>query len=385
MRKLDRTLLYNKVITSIESDIEKCAIGGAAVMVMQNGEVLLDEQRGYFDVEKKIPLSRNSLFRLASMTKPVTAIAALIAEERGYFSLEDSVTRYFPEYKDMWVGRLEGERVVPDHKPRRIPRLMDFLNHTSGFMCCSPLFLSQHEAIPKEEFSSIERVVKYALKNTCLTFDPCEATGYGAYFPFDLIALLIEERSGQSFSDFVTKNIFRPLGINDLTYYPTDEQWERLIRMCERKSESEMVNVELGKHTFEDNPLTYTCAGAGLVGSVPDYAVFAEMIRRGGEYNGKRIITKKSAEKFHAATVDPKIIGENATNSWGLSVRVILEGYPFLTPGSYGWSGAYGTHFFIDPENEITAIYMKNTRWYDSHGAGNTGRRFESDVTSSLI
>ena len=80
-----------------------------------------------------------------------------------------------------------------------------------------------------------------------------------------------------------------------------------------------------------------------------------------------------------------ELIGENGTTTWGLSVRVILEGYPFLTPGSYGWSGAYGTHFFIDPENEITAIYMKNTRWFDSRGAGNTGRHFEADVTASLV
>ena len=384
MKKIDKKLLYDKVIGRIEKDLDTFEIGGASAMVIQDGEVLLDECRGYSDVEKKTPLGSDAMFRLASMTKPVSAVAALIAEERGYFSLEDPISRYFPEYMNMWVGRLEGNKVVPDHKPRLEPRLKDFLNHTSGFMCSSPLFLSQHEAIPKEEFSSISRVIRYALKNTCLTFDPCETTGYGAYFPFDLIAYLIEDRSGMSFSSFVDKNIFAPLGIRDLTYHPTDEQWGRLVTMCDRKSSLEMVNVPMGRHTFEDNPLSYTCAGAGLVGSIKDYATFAEMLRCGGAYKGARIISEGSAKKLRTVCVDPKIIGENATTSWGLSVRVILEGYPFLTPDSYGWSGAYGTHFFIDPSNEITAIYMKNTRWHDSHGAGITGRHFEADVAASF-
>ncbi len=384
MRKLDKKLLYDKVISNVESDVKSSTIGGASVLVMQNGEVLLDERRGYANVETKRPIFRDSLFRLASMTKPISAVAALIAEEKGYFSLKDPISRYFPEFLDMKVGRLEEGRVVPDHKPRLEPKLIDFLNHTSGFMSNSPLFIPQHQAIPKSEFSDNERIVSYALKNTCLTFDPCEATGYGAYLPFDLIAVLIQRRSGKSFSDFVKENILDPLGIKDITYHPTSEQWGRLVTMCERKNDTEMVNVELGEHTFESFPLSYTCAGAGLIGSIGDYAVFAEMLRRGGEYGGVRILSEQSVNRLRSVCVDPRIIGKGATTSWGISVRVILDGYPFLTPGSYGWSGAYGTHFFIDPENEITAIYMKNTRWYDSHGGGVTGRHFESDVFLSL-
>ena len=385
MKKLDKTLLYEKIIGNIEKDLSLSKIGGASVLVLQDGETLLDERRGYSDIETKKTLSEDSLFRLASMTKPISATAAFIAEEMGYFSLEDKVSKYFPEFSDIYVGRLEEGRAVPDHKPRFEPTLADLLSHTSGFMSNSPIYEIQLDSIPKSEFESNRKIVNYALKNTLLTFDPCEQTGYGAYIPYDLLAVLIEDKSGMKFADFVNNYILYPLNLKDITYFPTENQWNRLVTMCDRVSPSEMKNVDMGRHTFEDFPLSYTSAGAGLVGTAKDYAIFCEMLRLGGEYGGVRIISEESAKRLSAVRVPPKMIGENATTSWGLSVMVRLSGYPFLTPDSYGWSGAYGTHFFIDPRNKITAVYMKNTRWYDSHGAGMTGRHFEADVTASLV
>ena len=384
MRKLDKDLLYKNVIGRREADIADKTVGGASVLVAQNGEVLLEECRGYSNVETKAPLFKTNMFRLASMTKPVSAVATLVAEEMGYFSLSDSVADYFPEFLEMYVGRLEEGIVVADKKPEKLPILRDFLTHTSGFMCVSPLFLSQNEQIPRAAYESLETMVNYCLKNTFLTFEPRQATGYGAYLPFDLIAYLIEKKSGMKYADFVNKYVLYPLGIKDLTYNPDDEQWSRFVTMCERNSPTEMVNVEMGRHTFEDFPLTYTCAGAGLSGNARAYFRFAEMLRRGGSLDGVRIISEESVKKLHTVFIGEELIGKNATTGWGLSVQIRRKGYPHLTEGSYGWSGAYGTHFFIDPENEIVAIYLKNTRWYDSHGAGNTGRHFEADVVSSM-
>lgn len=384
MRKIDRKKLYENVIGRIKQDLNENVIGGASVILAQNGEVLLEECCGYSDVEKKIPLTEGDLFRLASMTKPVTAVAALIAEERGYFSLSDPISKYFPEFLGMRVGRLDGESVVADHPIRKEPILRDFLTHTSGFMCVSPLFLKQNEDIPKEAYESLETMVEYCLKNTCLTFDPCEATGYGAYLPFDLVAYLVEKKSGMKYADFVNNYILYPLNIKDITYNPTEEQWGRVVKMCDRQSPERMVNVDMGKSTFENFPLTYTSGGAGFVGNAREYLKFAEMLRRGGEYEGVRIISEDSARKLHTPYIGEELIGNNAVTAWGLSVQIRRKGYPNLTEGSYGWSGAYGTHFFIDPENELVAIYLKNTRWYDSHGAGNTGRHFEADVSISF-
>ncbi len=385
MRKLDKSRLCENVLTNIEKDIEKSNIAGAAVLVAQDGNILLCEARGHADIEKRTPLKTNSVFRIASMTKPITAAAALISVERGYFKLTDRISTHFPEFSYMQVGGLKDGRVIPIGRAKKFPTLSDLLSHTSGFMCSSPLYNKQYEEIPKSEFESGRRMVDYCLRNTYLTFEPCEAVGYGPHLPFDMLAVLIENKSGMSYSEFLKENIFSPLEMCDTGYALNEEQWGRAVTMCDRGKNTPLHNVDLGSHSFEDYPESYTSAGAGLFSTLNDYFKFAETLRCAGEYNGKRVISEENIRKMSTNIVNKSLIGNNSTTTYGLSVRVILKGYPFLAEGSYGWSGAYGTHFFVDPENKITAIYMKNTYRYDSLGAGKTGREFEKAVTNSLV
>lgn len=386
MKKLDKNLLYKNVLSSIESDLENANIAGAAVMVAQHGEILLDERLGYSNGMSKTLLKRNSIFRLASMTKPVTAIAALIGVEKGWFSLDDKVSDHFPEFANLYIGRLENGKVIPDRKPKRDVVLQQLLSHNNGFMAGgdgAELYLPQENAMPLSAFETNKAAVDYCLKNTCLTFEPYYETGYSGYFAFDIIGLLIERHSGMKYADFIQKNIFEPLGIKDITYTPTQEQWERIVCMSDRTVGRGIVNVDMGEHTFENFPLSYTCAGAGLVGSIEDYFKFAEMLRQGGSYNGIRIVSPEIFPLLYKKYVPMEYMPEGSAHSWGLGVRVAL-GDKNLPDGSYGWSGAYGTHFWIDPENDITAIYMKNNRWHDSHGGGSTAMQFEADVSSSF-
>ena len=382
MRRLSKKLLYNNVISGIERDINSSVIGGAAVLVAQGGEILLDEARGYSNVMTGEPLKRDSVFRLASMTKPVTAVAALIAVERGWFGLYDRITDYFPEFSDIYVGRIENSEVVPDHKPAEDIRIYNFLTHTSGFMASGELYSLYEAKMPKSAYLSNEAAVRYCIENNCLTLEPVSRMSYCGYQAYDVVALLIERFSGMKYADFVKEEIFAPLGIRDITYHPSEELWARTVTMCDR-AVSGMVSVDMGRHTFEDFPLTYTCAGAGLVGTIGDYHIFAEMLRGRGEYGGVRILKRETFDLLDKPYVPLDIMGEGAFTSWGLGVRVRMCD-PVLPKGCFGWSGAYGTHFWVDPENDIVAIYMKNTRWHDSHGAGKTGRAFERAVYSSF-
>ncbi len=384
MKRLNKEFLIKNVLLNIQKDIKASNIIGASVLVAQKGEVLLEESLGYSDIEKGVPLKKDSVFRIASMTKPITAAAALLAEEKGYFELTDPVSRHFPAFAYMQRGRLGEGRVIPDGRAQTPAALLDLLTHTSGFMCQSPLYALQYEAIPKPEFSSSRRMVDYCLSNTYLTFEPGKSAGYGPHLPFDMLSVLIENKSGESYADFLKKNFFDPLGMTDTAFALTEEQWARTVVMADRTKDTLFHNVEMGKSALEGFPTTYISAGGGLFGTLRDYFAFAEMLRQGGEYRGKRILKRDSAEKLGRPHVSPDIIGRGATTTFGLGVRVILKGYPFLSEGSYGWSGAYGTHFFIDPENEITAIYMKNTLSYDSLGAGRTGRAFEEAVKNSF-
>ena len=144
-----------------------------------------------------------------------------------------------------------------------------------------------------------------------------------------------------------------------------------------------IVNVDMGKHTFEGFPLSYTCAGAGLAGSIEDYFKFAEMLRMGGTANGVEIVNSNIFPLIYKMYVPQEFMPKDCNHSWGLGVRV-TNGDPYLPDGSFGWSGAYGTHFWIDRENQITAIYMKNNRWHDSHGGGSTAIQFEKDVMTAM-
>ncbi len=381
MKKLDKNLLREKVLTTLHKDLENANIAGASVIVAQSGEILLDEQVGYSNILTKAPLKPNSIFRLASMTKPVTAIAFLIGIEKGWFSPNDKVSQHFPEYANLYVGRLENGVVVPDRKPKREVILQQLLSHNNGFMASSPLYLPQEELMPKDAFKNNKAAVNYCLNHTCLTFEPYYNVGYSGYFAFDLIALLIERYSNMPYAEFLEKNIFKPLGIKDIAYHPTDEQWSRTVCMADRTVGKGMVNVDMGEHTFESFPLSYTCAGAGLVGSITEYFKFAEMLRLGGSYNGIQIVSPEIFPLLYKKYIPKKYMPKTDKFSWGLGVRV-TDGDPNLPDGCFGWSGAYGTHFWVDPQNQITAIYMKNNRWHDSHGGGTTAIQFEKDVTS---
>ena len=398
MRKLSKAKLKENIIKNLRRDLEERNIGGADIAVWQDGELLFRATEGYADIDKKIPLTEDSLFRLASMTKPVTAVAAMIGVERGYFGLSDDMAKHFPELSDMRVGREENGEVVPDRKPKKPLKLYQFLSNTSGYMGASPLFELTENKIPAEAYESKSKMAEWCLKNTSFTYEPGECIAYCPYQAYDLIALLIERYSGESYEKFIADNIFAPLGINDITYTPSPSQWERLVKLTD-KTVGGIITVDIGKHTFESFPLTYASAGAGLVGTLNDYYLFASMLLNGGELDGARIISPESVSLMTKWWVPEELIAPDAGAAWGLGVMVRGPGYPLtehgrsqtpmggeaiLPRGSFGWSGAYGTHFWVDPDNKVIGIYMKNSRWHDSHGSGKTGKDFERAVAASF-
>ena len=385
MRRIDVTRLREDLTVTAERDMNAGNIAGAAIAVIQSGTVLFHENFGYSNYLKRTSLNGGSIFRLASMTKPITAVAALIGEEMGLYSLNDRVGDYFPKIADMYVGKQENGAVIPHHKPREELKLYHFLCHTSGFMSNSPLCTLQEANIPRSAFASNRAAIEYVMNNTCLTLEPTESTGYSAYQAFDVIGVLIEDKTGMKYADFLKKYIFEPLGMTDTTYHPTEEQWSRMVMMSDRVAGGCRVNVDMGRHTFEGFPAEYTCAGAGLVGTLNDYMKFAEMLRCEGYLGGKRIVSSAAIQRMRTPHVKPCAMKPGATDAWGLGVRVCNESHPDLAPRTFGWSGAYGTHFFVDVENDITAIYMKNSRWNDSAGCGKTGLVFEENVSNSLV
>ena len=383
MRIIDAKKLEKTLVDRVSADMEMGRLAGAAMMVAQHGEVVCDLHIGSSNVDTGAKLEPHAMFRLASMTKPVAGVACLIGIQNGWFGIDDLVSDYLPGFDDMYVGRLENGKAVPDHKVRNKLRIFHLLSHCSGFVAEDELGHPIYEAIPYRYFSDNRTMVEHCVKNTLLSFEPGEASAYSAYVAFDALACIIQDKSGMSYADFLDKNLFRPLGITDLTFRPTEEQWGRMVAMHDKMDSPRMLTVNMGRYTFEGFPLDYTCAGASITGSIEDYRIFAELLRGRGEFNGVRIFEDKLADLLSHPYVADGTPGRDPENSWGLGVRVAVHN-SVIPNGSFGWSGAYGTHFWVDPENDLVALYMKNNRWYDSHGCGSTGATFERDVMSAL-
>ena len=382
MKKLNKERLYKILKDRLDADMYWGRVGGAHLLVLQNGEKVASICQGWQNPDTGEKLKEDAIYRLCSMTKPVTGVAALVAQELGYFNVEDKVEDYLPDYADMYVGKEVDGKVVPDRKSNVPLRIWHMLSHCNGIMAEVPLGNLMVAATPYEIQTSLASITDYCAKQP-LAFEPESYTAYTGRVSFDAVARIIEMKSGMTYAEFLDKYIFKPLGLKDFTFHPTDAQWDRMIVPTDKADGNGLVTVNMGKRTFESLPLSYTTAGAGLVSSMADYAVFAEMLRNKGRYGDVQIFSPELLETMTRPRVPDGTPGRDPISSWGLGVRVVVKD-DVLPVGSFGWSGAYGTHFWIDPVNQITAIYMRSSRWYDSHGGGTIGQQFEKDVMACL-
>lgn len=382
MRKLNKARLEKTLRDRLAWEIAESRVSAAHLLVLQDGEEVVSICEGVQNLETQEPLRQDAIYRLASMTKPVTGVAALIAEDKGYFNIHDKLEDHMPEFADLYVAKMEGDRVVPGEKSKTPLRIYQLLSHCNGMMAEVPIGNLITDATPKSAFQSLETIVRHTATQP-LAFEPETYCAYTGRVSFDVVARLIELKSGMPYATFLQQNIFDPLGLKDFTYHPTDAQWERMLPLTDRVGGKRCVSINMGKHTFEGIPLTYTCAGAGLVASMKDYAIFGEMLRNGGTYKGVQIFRPERMQEYTHPYVGPDVPGRDSISSWGLGVQVKVRN-SVLPAGAFGWSGAYGTHFWVDPVNQITAIYMRGSRWYDSHGCGNIGWQFEKDVMNCL-
>jgi len=382
-KKLDLEKLNEQLTNRLNDNIREAKVAGAEIIVKQCGEQAAHLIIGTKDNDRGTSLKGGELYRLASMTKPVTAVAAMIGVGKGWLCLDDDVKDYLPEFGGMYVAEQceGGFRAV--RKAHSELKIYQMLSHLSGMLAETELGNMILESADKEIYDSRDKMLRFAA-SAPLAFDPGEYTAYSAFTSFDVIARILEMKSGLRFSEFINRYIFDPLGIKDITFHPTEDQWSRLVTMHDRSDSKSLVTVNLGRHAYETNGLDYECAGGGLIGSADDYSKFAEMLLNKGEYNGVRILAPELVEEIYKPRVADDIPGRSPNDSWGLGVRVKVH-KDWLPEGTYGWSGAYGTHFWVDPENKITAVLLRNMRWYGTCGAGLIGEEFEKDVMDCLV
>lgn len=371
MNLLDKELLEKKIDEIAMYDIENNNVFGSSYFVYQNGNVVLKKHYGV--TGNGGDMNDDALFRLASMTKPITAVAMMILDEGGLISLSDNVSKYIPEFKNLHIKSYADGSDMGESGTE--PTIVSLLAHASGFGISGTLQLSEKD---RENYSN---TIKYFLDKG-LKFEPFKAQEYSAYGAFDVLAKIAEQVTGEDYGEFLKREIFEPCGMKNTTFVPAAEQEKRIVKMHNRIDGENAVEEMFSGCGFENFPYGHKLAGAGLFSSLDDYAKFAKMLLHKGKTANGRIMSEETAAKMAIPYVPKDVMPENA--NWGLGVRVIVDdSYEVLPVGTFGWSGAYGSHFWIDPENDICAVFMKNS-CFDG-GAGNRSAcRFEKAVHEAL-
>ena len=372
MKLLNKEKLCERIEKIANYDLCNNNIFGSSYCVIQKGEVVLKKHFGCSDSDGKNPVDDKTLFRLASMTKPITGVAMMILCDRGLISLDDPVKKYLPELSDIHIINPEGE---DKGKTPTDVTVMHCLTHTSGFGSGDGTNMTDADR------ESIEATVKYWTK-VGLYFEPFTYSMYSAFGAFDILAAVAEKVTGKDYGSFLKEAVFDPCEMYDTTFAPNEKQQSRIVTMHNKVDGKSEVGITYPGCVFEKIPYSHNLAGAGLVSSLDNYIKFASLFLNGGKYGDKQILSKEAIDKMSKPYFPFSWAPD--TEAWGLTMRIVTsEKYERLPVGCYGWSGAYGTHFWIDPENEICAIFMKNSR-FDGGAGTMSGQRFEIAVRDCL-
>ena len=374
MKKLDRNKLMKNIEEIASYDLNENNVFGSSYFVFQDGDTVLKKHFGTSDLNGKIPMGDKAIFRLASMTKPITAIAVMILIDRGLISLSTPASDFLPEFENLHVVSPDG---IDLGKTKTAITVMHLLTHTSGFGTHSKTV-----TMSDDEMATINNTIECFIK-AGLDFEPFSTHSYSPFAAFDVLATIIEKVTGQEYEEFLKQEIFIPCNMKDTTFIPSDEQWKRIVDMHDKSDGNNTVRQMKPGCIFEDFPCEHKLAGAGLVSTLDDYIEFSKMLLNRGKTVNKQIVSEETFSLMHKPYVPEEIMPEN--ENWGLGVRVITdESYGSLPVGTFGWSGAYGSHFWIDFENNLCAVFMKNSE-VDGGAANASACRFEKAVHDALI
>lgn len=367
---LDKTAI-GQLKETLRQSIAQNDVAGGNLLIIQEGNELFYHEDGLADRERALPVNRNSIFRMYSMSKPVTAAAVMILLERGRIDLFDPVSRYLPGFKNQKVE--ESGRLVP---LEREANLHDLLSMTSGLVYggghqagreTGALF---HEIVSNltgdSPLGTVEAMNR--LGQIPLTFQPGTSWEYGA--SADVLGAVVEVVSGKRFGDFLNDELFEPLGMEDTGFWLLEEKRGRLAITYADDGEGDLelyTGNHLGIiHQMNREP-AFESGGAGLVSTIDDYAKFAQMLLNKGALGGVQILRPRTVHYMTSATLTAE--QQRAFNGWhtlcghsyGNLMRVMTDcgkAGCIGSPGEYGWDGWLGAYFCNCPADDLTVLFM---------------------------
>jgi len=357
----------------IQGDVDKGIVPGAVVMVLRKGKIAYFEAFGYRDREKKIPMTRDSIFRIASMTKPFTSLAIMMLAEEGKIQPPFPVSLYLPEFKNLKAGvekkdPATGKTELVLEAPIRVMTVHDLLRHTSGLT-----YAFTGKSMVKDRYDAVnlfdpgQTNAELVTKFSELPLQNQPGTTWDYSMSYDVLARIVEVVSGVDFNTFVAERIVKPLKLTDTGFWV--EGVDRQARIAEPQ-----IDPATGKRPFvfevTKKPKWFS-GGNGLVSTAHDYARFCLMFLNGGTLDGVRLVSRKTIEDMTSNHVPPgyksampMVVSPEVGQGYGLGFAInckpALGGLP-ASKGDYYWSGVFGTSFFIDPKEQLIAIMMNQT------------------------
>ena len=365
-----------RIATTVERSINDGRIAGAVTLVARHGKIAYFKAVGNADRDAKKPMRTDSIFRICSMSKPLTSVAVMMLYEEGRFTLNEPVSDFLPEFKNMKVldppwpqDKTSPPGALVDAK--RPITIFHLLTHTSGLTYGGARLSKAYRdagvttGLVQQEGTIAEGVKKMA--SVPLLFQPGDVWEYS--LADDVLGRLVEVVSGMPFDKFLEERLFKPLGMKDTCFFLPEEKVARLATAYTYYPEKGLQPILYGQVVKEGEfdagysadypyrgPRTYFSGGAGLCSTAEDYYRFCQMMLNGGELNGVRIISRKSVELMSQNHVQGK-----RDDGYGLGFGDISEPKQLTELGSVGayyWGGFYYTTFVIDPKEDLIAIFM---------------------------
>ncbi len=355
----------------VQDHVDHGQIAGAIVYVARNGQIVEFKAYGQQDIENRKPMQTDAIFRIASMSKAVTTVAALMLYEEGRFMLNDPVSKYLPAFAHSVVavppppGSPEGVKytTVPANRPISI---RDLMRHTSGLTYGDGLAIDDYKKanLYSWYFADHDETIGEAVERLAqlpLHGQPGEQWQYG--FSTDVLGRLVEVVSGQPLDQFFAQRILRPLKMDDTCFFLPPEKAGRLANVYGLENGKLKLEETADKSDYVRGPRKCFSGGAGLLSTVHDYSRLLQMLVNGGELEGVRLLSPKTVELMHTNQTDNKYMRD--TNAFGLGFWINDDpGFygELSNQGAFGWGSAYYPQYLVDPKEKMVAFLMTQLR-----------------------
>jgi len=359
-----------RLTTALKDEVEKGHIPGAVIALTRKRQLAYFEAVGFRDAQTKAPMTRDAIFSIASMTKPMVSVAVMMLHDEGKLFLSDPVGKYFPALATMQVAVMKtdaaGKSTVETVPAIRQPTIQDLLRHTSGFIYGGRGTTEVHKMWPA---SSSYSAVTYpgpefiaALSKAPLLHQPGTVWDYS--LSVDVLGLIVEAVSGKPLGVFLEERIWKPLGMADTSFNIPEAKKARYALAFPNDP---LTNTPQSVLHAAGKPLKFECGGGCAVSTTMDYLRFAQMLLNKGTFDGQRIIARKTVEMMTAdqlgtdvrARSKSPLLADGYSFGLGFAVRT-HTGLAALagSTGDFSWGGAFGTYFWIDPKEEMAVVYM---------------------------